>query len=235
MRIEGLDYSRPVYVIGDVHGCLDTLCALIEKLPHKWESQIIFAGDLVDRGKESCGVVDLVMRQKYACVLGNHEELMVEYFDGIPNFQWLGNGRRETIKSYGKYFKDDDEGREKIKEHIEFIKSFPRFLEIDYKDEKGKNLFVTHGFGLPLLNKEIDARIYSWNRLKKNDKKLYGKEMDFSVFNVFGHDVQQDGVLITDNFAAIDTGCVYHTRLPNAALSALEWPSKCVISQEYCG
>ena len=106
---------------------------------------------------------------------------------------------------------------------------------LNYKDEKGKNLFVTHGFGLPLLNKEIDARIYSWNRLKKNDKKLYGKEMDFSVFNVFGHDVQQDGVLITDNFAAIDTGCVYHTRLPNAALSALEWPSKCVISQEYCG
>ena len=86
-----------------------------------------------------------------------------------------------------------------------------------------------------MINKEIDARIYSWNRLKKNDKKLYGKEMDFSVFNVFGHDVQQDGVLITDNFAAIDTGCVYHTRLPNAALSALEWPSKCVISQEYCG
>ena len=223
------DRTHPLYVIGDVHGCLRTLCALIEKLPHKWESQIIFAGDLVDRGKESCGVVDLVMRQKYACVLGNHEELMVEYFNGVPNFQWLNNGGRETIKSYGKYFKDDDEGREKIKEHIDFIQSFPRFLE------KGKNLFVTHGFGLPLLGREIDERIYSWNRLKKNDKKLYGKEMEFPVFNVFGHDVQQDGVLLTKNFAAIDTGCVYHTRLPNAALTALEWPSKTIFTQPYVG
>ena len=79
-----MDYSKPLYIIGDVHGCLDTLCALIEKLPQKWDSQIIFTGDLIDRGSKSCEVVDLVKEHNYACVLGNHEELMLEYYHAIP-------------------------------------------------------------------------------------------------------------------------------------------------------
>lgn len=36
------------YIIGDVHGCYDTLIALIKKLPEK--AEIIFLGDLIDRG-----------------------------------------------------------------------------------------------------------------------------------------------------------------------------------------
>ncbi|WDL74287.1 serine/threonine protein phosphatase [Helicobacter winghamensis] len=226
-----LDYNRPLYIIGDIHGCYKTLCALIEKLPYKEDSQIIFVGDLVDRGAESFGVVEFVKNGKYPCVLGNHEELMLEYYEyAIPQNDgvWMANGGRETIQSYA-----NDGKVEHLKEHLEFFRSLPYCLEFDYKDELGRNLFVTHGFGLPFYGREISSKL-CWSRLRNHNVIEYtGRET--SVFNVFGHDVQKDGAFLAKNFAAIDTGCVYYKKFENAALSALEWPSKRVISQKYCG
>ncbi|WP_455949138.1 metallophosphoesterase [Helicobacter pullorum] len=228
-----MDYSKPLYIIGDVHGCLDTLCALIEKLPQKWDSQIIFTGDLIDRGSKSCEVVDLVKDHNYACVLGNHEELMLEYYHAIPprgyNKVWINNGGYEAMESYQK-----NGGFEKIHEHLEWFLGLPRFLEIPIYDEKGQRLFVTHGFGLPYYKeKEKKAEMITWSRLKshnweKETKKKYG------VFNVFGHDVRLVP-MIMDNFAAIDTGCVYiNDDSKSAVLTALEWPSKRIYQQKNC-
>ncbi|MDY3112801.1 MAG: metallophosphoesterase, partial [Helicobacter sp.] len=145
------DKTQPLYIIGDVHGCYKTLCALIEKLPQKWDSQIIFVGDLIDRGKESCEVIDLVIKNNYACILGNHEELMLEYYHALPSNPmrsasvWICNGGHETMQSY-----QNNGGYQKIHEHLDYLSTLPRFLEIDYPDENGLRLFVTHGFGLPL-------------------------------------------------------------------------------------
>ncbi len=44
---------KQVYIIGDVHGCYTTLMQLIEQLPNKEKSHLIFVGDLIDRGKDS--------------------------------------------------------------------------------------------------------------------------------------------------------------------------------------
>ena len=42
------DMDGRLLIIGDVHGCFDTLIALIAKLPT--DAKIIFVGDLIDRG-----------------------------------------------------------------------------------------------------------------------------------------------------------------------------------------
>ncbi len=234
--MQQLDTTKPVYCIGDVHGCFKTLCALIESLPQKWDSQIIFVGDLIDRGTHSCQVVDLVIKNSYACVLGNHEVLMMEYYHAFPKHPlrnenvWFINGGYETIESYMR-----DGGSAKIHEHLDFFKDLPMSLELDYPDEHGKRLFVTHGFGLPFWNKPPDDPLeICWNRLRKHDYKTLDRKKDYAIFNVFGHDVQRE-VLLMKNFAAIDTGCVYYQKLENPALSALEWPSKRIFQQSYCG
>lgn len=229
-----LDYKRPLYIIGDVHGCYKTLCALVKKLPERENSQIVFVGDLVDRGVESCAVVDFVREGKYPCVLGNHEELMLEYYGSAIMDRdeiWIENGGRETIQSYANNGKV-----QRLKEHLEFFKTLPFCLEFAYKDELGRNLFVSHGFGLPFYGESEASHKICWSRLKHYafQKGKYEEEST-PIFNVFGHDVQKDGVLLTKNYAAIDTGCVYYKKFSNAALSALEWPSKRVISQKYCG
>lgn len=65
------------YVIGDVHGCFFTLNNLLEKLPK--DAEIIFVGDLCDKGNFSKEVIDLVIKNGYQCVKGNHEHLMEIY------------------------------------------------------------------------------------------------------------------------------------------------------------
>lgn len=60
-------------VVGDVHGCLEELKALLDKVQFSPGSdRLIVAGDLVDRGPDSAGVVRFV-REHGECVMGNHE------------------------------------------------------------------------------------------------------------------------------------------------------------------
>jgi len=65
-------------IIGDVHGCLTELQALIHRLAPMSDDTLIFLGDLVDKGPESAAVVGWVRHLStiYRVVLieGNHEE-----------------------------------------------------------------------------------------------------------------------------------------------------------------
>jgi bis(5'-nucleosyl)-tetraphosphatase (symmetrical) len=68
--------------IGDVHGCIDELEALMAMLAPREGDRLAFVGDLVDRGPDSVAVVRRVqalMRSfpGSACVCGNHEEKML--------------------------------------------------------------------------------------------------------------------------------------------------------------
>jgi protein phosphatase len=82
----------PFDIIGDVHGCYDELVGLLDKLgysitagsdgvrdvTHPGGRQVVFVGDLVDRGPDSPRVLRLVMtmvRDGIAlCVAGNHDQ-----------------------------------------------------------------------------------------------------------------------------------------------------------------
>jgi hypothetical protein len=73
----------PLDVVGDVHGEIDALRALLGHLGygadglHPEGRHVVFVGDLCDRGPDSPAVLDLVMAWVGAgraqCVLGNHE------------------------------------------------------------------------------------------------------------------------------------------------------------------
>ena len=78
--------EKQIYIIGDVHGCYKTLLALIEQFPNKQNSKIVFVGDLVDKGKNSCEVIEFIINNKYDCVMGNHEELFLEYAPKITGY-----------------------------------------------------------------------------------------------------------------------------------------------------
>ena len=81
-----------------MHGCYKTLVALIEKCPK--DDQFCFVGDLIDRGPNSCGVVDLVLQQGWQCVMGNHEKMALESGIGRSQFQlWMMNGGEATRAS----------------------------------------------------------------------------------------------------------------------------------------
>ena len=67
LSIEGFD---TVYAIGDVHGCLETLQGLEQKIETTEQSgkgskaAILYLGDLIDRGPKSAHVLDYVTGQR---------------------------------------------------------------------------------------------------------------------------------------------------------------------------
>lgn len=67
-----------IIIIGDVHGMkssLDTLLSKVNFNPSK--DHLIFVGDLVNKGPDSPGVVELAMRLDASAVRGNHENAVL--------------------------------------------------------------------------------------------------------------------------------------------------------------
>jgi hypothetical protein len=64
---------RRTIVIGDLHGCLAELEALLAKCEATDEDQLISVGDLVAKGPDSRGVVQLLRERGAWAVKGNHD------------------------------------------------------------------------------------------------------------------------------------------------------------------
>lgn len=71
--------AGPLDIVGDVHGEIDALDALLDRLgqPGQGRPHLVFLGDLIDRGPDSIAVVErvagLVAAGHATCLLGNHE------------------------------------------------------------------------------------------------------------------------------------------------------------------
>ena len=99
------------YAIGDIHGRLDLLSALLAQIEHHRAGRdrtIVFLGDYIDRGPDSAGVVATVRRLQarepdaIVCLKGNHEDLMLKaYQDESKVDLWVMNGGYETMASFG--------------------------------------------------------------------------------------------------------------------------------------
>ncbi|PSJ60417.1 metallophosphoesterase [Pseudaminobacter soli (ex Li et al. 2025)] len=110
--IEELD----TFAIGDVHGRADLLGALIEAIllrRRPSRCRIIFLGDIIDRGPDSRGAMNLVEAElkrepQSKLIRGNHEEMMLRLFDigHEKSASWHHNGGLATALSYG--FEDAD-------------------------------------------------------------------------------------------------------------------------------
>lgn len=108
-----------IYAIGDVHGQLSMLETALERIEQDGgaEAPLVFVGDLVDRGPDCRGVVDLVAKgiangRDWTVIKGNHDR-MFEWFLNEPypklephllfGYHWFHEkiGGVETLASYG--------------------------------------------------------------------------------------------------------------------------------------
>lgn len=71
------------FVIGDLHGCVKALHAKMDAKNFDPSVDRIFAtGDLVDRGADSEGALDLLNEPWFVSVMGNHEDAGMLYATG---------------------------------------------------------------------------------------------------------------------------------------------------------
>jgi len=104
------------WIIGDIHGMLGPLEALLEAIADAdRDAQLCFAGDYVNRGPDSRGVIDLLLTLPNArFIRGNHDDIFAQVLLGhtyCPNasqgnrflaFMWfMRHGLSSTLTSYG--------------------------------------------------------------------------------------------------------------------------------------
>ncbi|WP_218110537.1 symmetrical bis(5'-nucleosyl)-tetraphosphatase [Ostreibacterium oceani] len=74
------------YIIGDVHGCYQSLLALLGKIQfNPKKDKLIFVGDLINRGPDSLSVLRFVksLGDSAVVVLGNHDISFIAYMAGV--------------------------------------------------------------------------------------------------------------------------------------------------------
>ena len=115
--------SKTQVVIADIHGHYNALQRLKKEFNYDpQEHQLINLGDYIDRGPNSCEVVNEVMRdveEGAIALLGNHERVMLNALTTEPNknrindiLLWLTNGGQKTLDSYKK------NGKRAMKSHL---------------------------------------------------------------------------------------------------------------------
>jgi len=100
------EFGGRTLAIGDIHGCLAAFDELLSFVKISENDIVVTLGDYIDRGNDSRGVVDRLLKLKDEChlvpLMGNHEVMMLQHLDGVlPAELWLGCGGSETVASYG--------------------------------------------------------------------------------------------------------------------------------------
>ena len=96
------------YATTDLHGCLHTFRHLVEeKLRLSTWDELYVLGDYVNKGPDSRGVLDYIMRLQAAgyrvhCLRGNHDQALLDGARHRWRWDWLGpRGRLPTLRSFG--------------------------------------------------------------------------------------------------------------------------------------
>lgn len=192
------------YAVGDIHGCLDKLRSLMlrcEKHAAGRAMSFVFVGDYIDRGPQSCGVIDclidLKMRhgESVVTLMGNHEAMALAAIDGNgPTRMWLAQGGLATLESYG-----IAEPRELSPAHVDWLRALP----LSYDD--GRRFFVHAGVNPAAPLDAQDDFDLLWIR-----EPFLSHGGDYGRLIVHGHTPLADGVPdLRGNRLNLDTGAVF--------------------------
>jgi serine/threonine protein phosphatase 1 len=200
------------YAVGDVHGSLDMLKALIGACREHASGralQFVFLGDYIDRGPDSAGVVRFMMRlqdelgQALIALRGNHEAFVLGLLDGVvPLRVWLRNGGGETLASYGVR-----EVTALPREHLDWMRS----LRLSYDD--GRRFFVHAGVDPQNPLDAQDEQALLWIR-----EPFLSDPRDYGRLIVHGHTpIETAAPDLRANRLNLDTAAVYGGMLTAAA------------------
>ncbi len=168
-------------VIGDIHGCLTSLETMLEVVSPSREDLIVTLGDYVDRGPDSKGVIERLLRLKerhnLVHLMGNHEIQMIRALETRQDRERFLSGLcggRETLDSYGGGFEDVPE------EHWNFMRNAVLYHELE------EHILVHAGVAAHLPVDEQDRETYYYQRFYSQERHQSGKMV------VCGHTIQGD-------------------------------------------
>ena len=188
------------------------------------DAEIVFLGDLIDRGPQSANVIDHLLsaqpsgiRRRF--IAGNHEIMFLQFLAAPGrNLAWLDFGGLETLASYGisssqvATFKSSNTNAQRYlkshvpDEHVSFLKSMPLLIEYPHC------ILVHAGLrpGVALANQ-------SANDLTGIRSEFLQSSTDFGKLVIHGHtpvsQAEHHGNRINVDTGAYATGCLSAARL----------------------
>ena len=216
--------SQKYIAIGDIHGCVASLKALIDQLKSFQDRTFIFVGDYIDRGPSSKEVVNFLIgfQQQVDCVFlrGNHEQMMLNALNGSDEQLWLMNGGRTTINSYekegGEFTLSDD--HQAFYDSLELYYETPDYFFVHAGVDPSKTIKEA-------LQDDRSRQNFMWERSHLNS---YQTQWEKTV--VFGHTPRPHPIR-EKNMIGIDTGCVYN-RAGYGRLTAVSLPEVEFVQQD---
>lgn len=232
-----------IYTIGDIHGELDKLNNLLDKLNMQSTDTVVCLGDYVDRGPDSYGVIERLLQLKRQCncifIAGNHD---VQFWDDdkfrseykpASRYQFWDQGAKETYNSYIKAGKVPSV-------HYDFYKMLEPYYILELNGEK--HLFVHGGYNRhKLIEEQKNKSVFFWDRdllgaaiahsKRTVDDNYPFKNKDGFKYIYVGHTPVQywgyDKPILFCNVWALDTGV---GKYEDAVLYALEITTQILIS-----
>ena len=194
-------------IVGDVHGCSDELDRLLEAAEwRRGERRLIFVGDLINKGPDSFGALELARESGALTMLGNHEAAFLRYV----RHGRFGHAQFDELQ--------ERMGSDLI-DWISYIQSFPLYHEEEEMIVVHAGLHPT----LPLSETpgKILTRIRTWDGEGRNlDDESQPPWFDLYRGNklvVYGHWARR-GLTLRERTIGLDSGCVYGNQLSGLLL-----------------
>ncbi|KAL7537852.1 hypothetical protein ACHAXR_008118 [Thalassiosira sp. AJA248-18] len=196
-----------VIAIGDVHGCIDELKALLKKCDYHPGDTIVFLGDLVCKGPDSLSVVQLAREVGAIGVRGNHD------FEVVRWHQAIKSGADPPVIGSEHYYVASALNTADLK----WMYSLPWYISSSHLNA----LFVHAGFVSGIRLAKQNPRLMMNMRSILPDGTVTSKFFNNwpwarlwdgpqTVF--FGHDADR-GLQQYEHAIGLDTGCVYGGKL----------------------
>ncbi len=188
---------RQTFVIPDIHGRLDLLCAGFERIAARSAATagvIVTLGDYVDKGPESKGVIDRLLAGvgrgfSLVTLKGNHDAMMLDALrDPSKVAGWLAEGGDAALASYGGEIVNVPQT------HVDW---FDRLRLIHVDDHR---LYVHAGVDPDLPLDQQSEKTLLWKRYQLGFPGGFGK-----LHVVHGHDNCPEGPLLYPGRTNLDT------------------------------
>lgn len=206
-------------MIGDVQGCRDETEDLLARCGHTVSDRVIFVGDLVAKGPDSAGVIDLCLKLRARSVLGNHDAAIVRYFQAkaagqpLPALKPSHVPVVETLRPH----------------HVAYLESLPLWIALPEYGVLVVHAGLVPGVALADQDPRMLMNIRTLRRdgsgsTEADDGVLWGSRWKGPELVLFGHHARAG--LQEHPFAlGLDTGCVY-----GRELTACIFPGRTLVS-----
>jgi serine/threonine protein phosphatase 1 len=210
--------GKRLIAIGDIHGCFDPFCELVEKkIRISKGDRLVLLGDYIDRGDKSREVVDYIIDlMDYGFdiigLMGNHESMMLDSVESDRStYNWFMNGGYETLQSFG------------IESVNELNTKYLRFFRsLSFYHIQDQFIFVHAGFNDEIIDPFEDKYQMIWSRRETYLNPVFNEKIIVHGHTPVPLSVCHEKVIARSSVINIDTGCVYEDLIGYGHLTAIE-------------